>query len=107
MISVTLVDLLLNIPKMIYYFYNIKNIKFKEWIYDILKGYKISRKYEDSSIFIKRSWFYHSTPPPSPASSHISSMSSETLESFTHDYSSSDEYMRNYKQKYVINNRNQ
>ena len=47
-------NVILNTPLFLYVFINTYNIKFKEWIFAVLWGYKISKYYGEWSIFITK-----------------------------------------------------
>ena len=44
-------------PILLYTYLSTKNVNIKDWMIDILLGYKIIDYYDQSSIFIKFSWF--------------------------------------------------
>ena len=45
-------------PILLYTYLSTKNVNIKDWMIDIWLGYKIIEYYNQSSIFIKFSWFY-------------------------------------------------
>ena len=53
--------ILTDIPGYSYVFLNTNNIKFKDWMIDVMMGYKIINYYGECSIFIKRSKKYVNT----------------------------------------------
>ena len=77
-----------------------KNIKFGEWIEDLMKGYKMEHKYHECSIFIIQSPFYKDKDVYQPLiDSQISNQynsSGSSINSFHPDYDTSNFYMSKY-----------
>ena len=93
-------NIIFNIPLFLYVFFNTYNIKFKEWIFVVLWGYKISRYYCDCSIFIAK--ISHKSRSLSISQSDCLEGSSETHEtSVNPDYEINDDYMQNFKSQYL------
>ena len=84
-----------------YIFLNIKGINFKDWMYDMMKGYRILNHYDKFSVFILRNPYYSSSEVNTSiiSSSSIDSLGSYSSKSSTIilDYDTDDKYMRNYK----------
>ena len=87
----------------LYAFFNTMSIKFKDWIFDIMSGYKILNHYYNASMFIKRNkWFSNK---PNKEDSLINSEedgSSILSKSGRVDYDESDDYMKNFKLNYKL-----
>ena len=92
-----------NLPMYLYFFLNYKNIDFKRYVWEIMQGYKIVWYFDSWSIFIRRScWTYENEDSSlTLLSDHTSN--EETGKSWLaagQDFDNSDEYMRNFKNKY-------
>lgn len=94
------------IPLVLQVYFNIKNINFTQYVYDIMQGYNIVDYYEDSSIFIKSSPFAPRATAVKTVSyntrsllSEIAECSSSSLESES-DASSYREKNQEYKKFY-------
>ena len=108
-------NVLLNTPLFLYVFINTYNIKFKEWIFAVMWGYKISRHFDTWSIFIKKIrgknkiyqyLAYISIEGNIRWESILQSESDEGENesmkiSFNQDYEVNDDYMHNYKIIYL------
>ena len=84
--------------------YNFRGVNFKDWIFDILWGYKLIEYYKQSSIFIVSNWLHERNKD-----SHIRLIDSENIESsgsnyrstIQVDYEDNDDYMKNFKMNYA------
>ena len=48
---------LIYLPFFFYIYYNMKNINFKLYLWQIMTGYRIARYYDSASIFVRYSWW--------------------------------------------------
>ena len=91
----------------LFVFYNFKGISFKDWIFDILWGYKQIEYYKESSIFIASARYSKSSLAQEETFS-VQDTGNESIgstESFIPwDYEVNDHYMRNFKQNYTSKN---
>ena len=87
----------------IYLAFHSKNIRFSEWMYDILKGHRLWNKYEECSIFIVKSRCYKENKTDNlleaPWAINEASMDSQE-ETTVLDYDTSNHYMKSYLDKY-------
>ena len=88
----------------LFVFYNFKGISFKDWIFDILCGYKQIEYYKESSIFIASARYSKNRLPHEETFSihDIENESSSKEALIPLDYEINDEYMKNFKLNYTI-----
>ena len=93
----------MNVGVFIYAIMNTKNIKFKNWIEDIMSGYKIEKNFHLASIFILKNRFYTEKQKLNLSSSETSenTINSSLYQSIEPDYEVTDEYMKYYKINFV------
>ena len=79
---------------------NLKVINFKNWIFDILSGYKLIQFYKQHSIFIASNKCMKSKKE---SQSILSGSDEDSLDSsaLSPDYEVNDDYMKSYKQRHT------
>ena len=91
-----------------FYFFlasNFKNIRFSEWMANVMVGHQMLKNYPSWSVFIQESRFWNPDISKSInvniTSSAINDVDSSLYDSAPLDYDMSDFYMRKYKEKYA------
>ena len=91
----------LNWTAYLYAFLNTKSMKFKDWMIDIMNGYKILGKYNNASLFIfPNKWWARRFEKEDSIWASDSEWSS-VHSSIINEYDESSDYMRNYKRHFV------
>ena len=96
-------SIIANTSLYLYVMFNLKGINFKNWIFDILSGYKLIQFYKQHSIFIASNKCMKSKKK---SQSIISGSDEDSLDSsaLSPDYEVNDDYMKSYKNIYTTNN---
>ena len=85
----------------LYALFNTKSVKFKDWIFDIMTGYKILDKCNVISIFIvKNKLLWNRNLKNESLTSEENDHSSILSNSGKIDYDESDDFMKNFKLNY-------
>ena len=85
----------------LYALFNTKSVKFKDWIFDIMTGYKILDKCNVISIFIvKNKLLWNRNLKNESLTSEENDHSSILTNSGRIDYDESDDFMKNFKLNY-------
>ena len=84
--------------------YNYRGINFKDWIFDLLSGYKLIEEYKHHSLFISSNWFNASKldyQNMTDQTDDLEEISSSKVISVEVDYEVNDDYMKAYKMNFI------